>query len=67
MTTIALYVIRDASSGYFWNCSTEHGTGWNEGTPKQAFSPSEVGNELRRVLDYGSRRVEVVQLALAAA
>jgi hypothetical protein len=67
MTTVALYVIRDANSGYFWNCSTEHGTGWNEGTPKQSFSPSEVTAEVRRVLGYGSRRIEIVQLALAAA
>lgn len=50
-----LYVIEQANrpdaERVFWNCSTEHGCGWHPGNPMQAFSPSELAKELRRLID----------------
>lgn len=37
----------------FWNCSTEHGCGWNPGHPKQAFTKSELSREIFRMVDKG--------------
>lgn len=52
-----LFVIerRDVTSmeSYYWSCCPEHGTGWNPGTPKQAFSPSELTKTLRQLIDEG--------------
>lgn len=46
-----LYVIRQRGRTLYWTCSTEHGGGWNDGRPKQSFSPSELTRELRRLID----------------
>lgn len=53
MRSTRLFVIKKKDQPQFWNCSGEHGCGWNDGTPKQAFSPSELVTELRRLIDEG--------------
>lgn len=37
----------------YWNCSSEHGAGWNEDYPKQAFSQSELTREITRLAEAG--------------
>lgn len=46
-----LYVIKQKGRDLFWACSSEHGTGWHPGHPKQSFSPSELVKEVRRLID----------------
>lgn len=46
-----LFVIKQRGRNLFWTCSAEHGSGWNEGNPKQSFSPSELVKEIRRLID----------------
>lgn len=55
MMELKLFLIeRPSSSGgpSYWTCSTEHGSGWSP-VPKQAFSPSELTAEIRRLIDQG--------------
>jgi hypothetical protein len=52
---IKLFLIeRPVSNGgpSYWTCSTRHGSGWSP-RPKQAFSPSELTAEIRRLIDDG--------------
>jgi hypothetical protein len=46
-----LFVIKQRGREIYWNCSADHGSGWNEEHPKQSFSPSELFKELRRMID----------------
>lgn len=46
-----LFVIRKRGTDQFWNGSGEHGSGWNPGHPKQAFSPSELTKQIRLLID----------------
>lgn len=48
-----LFVIAQRGRDLYWSCSTEHGCGWTPHHPKQAFSPSELGKEIRRLIDEG--------------
>ena len=50
-----LYVIMRYSEGEarYWNCSTEHGTGWHPRHPKQAFSKSELIEAIRLMVYEG--------------
>ena len=48
-----LFVVRKRFQEQFWTCSSEHGSGWNDGHPKQSFSPSELTREIRRLIDQG--------------
>lgn len=48
-----LFVIRKKSQPQFWSRSTEHGCGWTDGFPKQAFSKSEMLKELQVLIDEG--------------
>ncbi len=60
-----LFVIKQRHRELYWCCSSEHGSGWNPGNPKQSFSPSELTRELRRFIDDGIwTDVEVLQLDL---
>lgn len=60
-----LFVIRQVGTGYYWNCSTEHGTGWNEGKPKQSFTKSELTAQIRSMIDNDwLTTVEIVELRL---
>lgn len=45
-----LYIIKKYTQEQYWTCSTEHSTGWAT-RPKQAFSPSELTREIRRLID----------------
>lgn len=46
-----LFVIKQRGRDMFWNCSAEHGSGWNQGWPKQAWSKSELANEIRLMIE----------------
>lgn len=50
-----LYVIQRSQGRdrppQFWACSSEHGTGWHDGTPKQAFTKSEISTTLLAIAD----------------
>ena len=59
-----LYVIRQAGRPLYWNCSTEHGCGWNEGHPKQSFSKSELTREIFRMCEGNFTPIEIVELVL---
>lgn len=48
-----LFIIKKSNEESYWNCSSEHGTGWNPHYPKQAFSPSELTKTLRLLIDEG--------------
>jgi hypothetical protein len=50
-----LFIIerRSGDELVYWNCSGEHGSGWNPHYPKQAFSPSELTKTLRLLIDEG--------------
>lgn len=48
-----LFVIRKRGQDQYWTCSSEHGSGWHDRHPKQAFSPSELAREIRRLIDQG--------------
>jgi hypothetical protein len=53
--SIRLFVIEStwpADRPSYWARSSEHGTGWHEGWPKQAFSPSELATEIRWMIDH---------------
>jgi len=59
-----LFVIKKRYQDQFWCCSTEHGSGWSEGHPKQSFSPSEVTKEIRRLIDSHWNDVILIELKL---
>jgi hypothetical protein len=60
-----LFVIKQRGRDQFWNCSAEHGAGWNDRHPKQSFSPSELTKEIRRMIDDKTFcDVEILQLAI---
>lgn len=60
-----LFVIRQLGRDLYWNCSTEHGCGWNPQRPKQAFSKSELTREILRLIEGGDlSSVEIIQLRL---
>jgi hypothetical protein len=42
-----LFLLRQASTGYYWSDSSEHGTGWHD-TPQQAFSKAEMERQLQK-------------------
>ncbi len=50
-----LYVIQRSQGKdrppQFWACSAEHGTGWHDGTPRQAFTKSEISTTLLTIAD----------------
>ena len=52
--------IRRKSDGYWWECSAEHGAGWNDKRIRQAWTMREAFNELhwRKLVDVA----EVVEL-----
>lgn len=53
---VPLFVIERVGVGnerQYWACSSEHGSGWHPGYPKQAFSRSELTKEIRRLIDQG--------------
>ena len=57
-----LFVIKQIGRPLYWCCSA-HGCGWDEGNPKQSFSPSELVKEIRRLIDEEwFQDVEVLQL-----
>lgn len=63
---IDLFVIRQSGTDYFWNCSAEHGCGWNPGQPKQSFSKSELTREIARmILSNQFVNSEIVRLKLS--
>lgn len=43
---VPLFVIRKRDQEQYWCCSSEHGSGWSDGTPKQSFSPSELATQI---------------------
>ena len=45
--------VRSEGARHFWNCSSEHGCGWNSDRPKQAFSKSELAQEIFQMIDRG--------------
>src|ERR1700733_2758795 len=45
--------LRSDNDRHFWNCSSEHGCGWNPHHPKQAFSKSELSREIFQMIDRG--------------
>lgn len=55
MRLARLYVIerRSGNDVVYWNCSPEHGSGWNPHHPKQSFSPSELTQAIRLLIDQG--------------
>jgi len=60
-----LFVIRQSDRELYWNCSTEHGCGWNPQPPKQAFSKSELAREILRLIEGGDlSSIEIIQLRL---
>jgi hypothetical protein len=48
-----LFVIRQKRTGYYWTCSSEHGSGWQPKQPKQSFTKSELSKEIYRLIDQG--------------
>lgn len=64
MISTKLFVIKKSDCDQYWLCSSEHGSGWHEGYPKQAFSRSELTKEMRRLTDkgLGRQRLEVIEL-----
>lgn len=50
---MALFAIKQKNRELYWNCSTEHGTGWNPHEPKQSFSKSELSREIFNIIDRG--------------
>ena len=63
-----LFVIKQRGRNLFWTCSAEHGSGWNDGNPKQSFSPSELVKEIRRLIDESwFTDIEVCELYLHGA
>lgn len=66
MIKTRLFVIRKRKTDQFWNSSTEHGTGWNDGYPKQAFSPSELTEQIRLLVDNDwLTGCEILELSIA--
>ena len=59
-----LFVIRKKDTDQYWNHSSEHGTGWNPGHPKQAFSPSELTEELNILINNDCPDFEIMELSL---
>jgi hypothetical protein len=50
---LPLFVIKQIGREMYWTCSSEHGSGWQEGDPKQAFTKSELSKEVYRLIDKG--------------
>ena len=50
-----LFVIEREGAGgpAWWCCSPEHGSGWHDKYPKQAFSKSELVREIARLIEEG--------------
>lgn len=64
-----LYVIERESGGelQYWTRSGEHGCGWGLRVPKQAWSKSEVANEVRWMAEHENwTDVKVRQLSFAS-
>lgn len=61
--TMNICGIRQKSSGYWWECSTEHGAGWTTRI-RQAWTYREATNELLAWLERGWSvdNVEIVEL-----
>lgn len=63
-----LFVIRKRGTDQYWNCSIEHGSGWNCGNPKQSFSPNELTKTLRLLIDENwFCSIEILELKLPEA
>lgn len=56
MKTSLFVIERYNGNGEFlyWTCSSEHGSGWNPRYPKQAWSRSELANEIRLMIERGT-------------
>jgi hypothetical protein len=65
MQHFPLFVIKQIGRPMFWTCSSEHGSGWNPGVPKQSFTKSELQKEIFRLIDKGWWiDCEVIQLGI---
>ncbi len=65
-----LYIItrKSGNETVVFNCSSEHGTGWNPHYPKQAFSKSELITMLRMMLEEGwASGVGIIELQIPEA
>lgn len=59
---IPLFVIRKRHQEQYWNCSSEHGSGWNDRHPKQSFSPSELATQVGHLARENWCDIVVIQL-----
>lgn len=50
---IGLYVIRQKGHETYWANSSEHGCGWRDKEPRQAFSRTELQAEIGNMMDRG--------------
>lgn len=60
-----LFVIRQRNRRLYWCCSTEHATGWTPNFPKQAFTKSELSQQIHMLIERGwFTDCEIIELQL---
>lgn len=59
---IPLFVIRKLDQEQYWTCSSEHGSGWHPGNPRQSFSPSELATQVGLLAREFWNDIVIIQL-----
>lgn len=60
-----MFAIRLRGRQLYWTCSSEHGSGWHPRYPKQAFSKSELAQQIMQMIEHRTfTDCEIVELSM---